>query len=190
MEIDDKSIVLALPAKTEKTVAASEIRVDLQKNSFTAVLSAPAGAEHPAVRKKISGRLYALEKIPVLKNQAKAGDIISAADIDYVDMRTNDVPVSVIANVDHLIGRTPRRAIAAMKPLNLADVEAVTLVKKGDPVTVALQSGSLGLTLQGRALQNGSAGDTVRIVNTISNRQFEAVVTGSQTVSLKLPSAL
>jgi flagella basal body P-ring formation protein FlgA len=190
LDLEDKNVSLTLPPKAERTVAASEVRIDLQKNAFTAVLSAPAGAENPTARKQITGRLYALQKVPVLKNPAQKGDLISMTDIDYVDMRASDVPSSVIADADHLVGRTPRRNLGAMKPLGAADIESPTLVKKGDLVTVALQSGTLGLTMQARAMQNGAIGDTVRVVNTASNRQLDGVVTGAQSVSLKLPSAM
>ncbi len=40
------------------------------------------------------------------------------------------------------------------------------------------------LTAQGRALEDGGAGDTVRVVNTQSNTVVQAVVTGANRVSV------
>jgi len=181
--------LMELPRGTEKTVQATNVRVDLQRNTFTATLSAPANAAVPAVRKTISGSLYTLTQVPVLGNAMRQGDVISAADIEYVDMRAADLSAGVIVKPESLIGQTPRRSIAAMRPIAASDIQPPMLVKKGDLVTVALQNGALGLTLQGRAMQNGSEGDIVRIVNTGSNRTIEGIVTGAQTVALRLPSS-
>ena len=67
------------------------------------------------------------------------------------------------------------------------DVAAPQVVKKGDTVTVTLKTNALNLTMQGRALQNGAEGDTVRIINTASNRTVDAIVTGPQTVTVTTP---
>jgi flagella basal body P-ring formation protein FlgA len=88
-----------------------------------------------------------------------------------------------------LLGRTPRRGIAAMKPVSAADVMVPPLVKKGELVTVALQDGSISLTLQGRAMQNGAEGDIIRVVNTGSNKIVDGIVTGTQAVRVRSSSS-
>jgi flagella basal body P-ring formation protein FlgA len=169
-------------------VKAENLRVDLQKGTFTARLIAPATGK-PLAHREISGRLSLLTDVPVLSGGLRAGDMISADDLSYVEMRNSDISSSTIVSAEKLIGQMPRRAIAAMRPVTAADIEAPALVKRGELVTVALQNGALNLTLQGKALQNGSEGDIVRIVNTASNRMLEGVVTGPQTVTIKSPDA-
>jgi flagella basal body P-ring formation protein FlgA len=189
IELADAALSMHLPPDAEKTVEAKDIKVDLQKEAFTATLSAPAGAETPLAKKEVSGRVFLLAEVPVLKNPLRAGDLIDAHDIEYVDMHAADVSASTVVDAEKLIGRTPRRGIAAMKPVSAADIETPVVVKKGDLVTVALKSGALDLTMQGRAMQNGAEGEVVRIVNTASNRPLEGIVTGPQTVAIRAPSA-
>lgn len=49
------------------------------------------------------------------------------------------------------------------------------LVRRGQPVTLSVRSGSLSITTQGRALADGRAGDLVRVV-TPSSRTVQGVV--------------
>ncbi len=56
-------------------------------------------------------------------------------------------------------------------------------------VTMTLETGQMQLTAQGRALDNGAAGDVVRIMNTSSNQVIEGVVQGLRTVSVGTPRA-
>lgn len=62
-----------------------------------------------------------------------------------------------------------------------APVAAPKLVRRGQPVTVAIRSGALTITAHGRALADGRAGDMVRVV-TSSSRTLEGVVEASGAV--------
>ena len=60
-------------------------------------------------------------------------------------------------------------------------VAAPKLVRRGQPVTLAVRSGALTITAQGRALTDGREGDMVRIV-TSASRTLEGVVEASGAV--------
>jgi flagella basal body P-ring formation protein FlgA len=189
MQLPGGDLSISLPDSAPNTVEAEDVKINLQKGVFTAQLKAPAGETENPVRKEVSGRISLLTQVPVLKNPMRPGDVIGADNLDYVEMRANEVASNVIVDADRLIGQTPRRGIAAMKPISAADVSAPALVKQGELVTVALSSGALSLTLQGRALQSGAEGDIVRIVNTASNKILDGVVTGAQTVTVRTASS-
>jgi flagella basal body P-ring formation protein FlgA len=61
------------------------------------------------------------------------------------------------------------------------------LVHKGDLVTIVLETPSLQLTAQGKALDDGARGALVRIENTKSSRIVDASVTAAGTVAVVLP---
>jgi len=61
------------------------------------------------------------------------------------------------------------------------------VVTKGSLVTMVLQQKSMTLTAQGKALEAGSDGQVIRVVNTMSNRTVEAVVIGPNQVSVSKP---
>lgn len=64
-----------------------------------------------------------------------------------------------------------------------ADAPKSKLVRRGQSVTLAIRSGTLTITAQGRALADGREGDPVRVV-TPSNRTVEGVVEATGTVRL------
>lgn len=160
-------------------VKAVSMKFDVQKGTFSALLSTDRE------KKEVNGRLHLLERVPVLKAAMRAGEIIDAHDIEYVEMRAAEIPASMILKAEQLVGQTPRRNVGAMKPVMAADIGAPVMVKKGEMVTVSLNSGALNLVMQAKALQAGAEGDVVRVLNTASNRTLEGVVTGPQAVSLK-----
>ena len=45
--------------------------------------------------------------------------------------------------------------------------------------------GPLKLTAEGKALQNGAEGDTIRVVNTASNKTLQALITNTNEVVIK-----
>lgn len=51
-------------------------------------------------------------------------------------------------------------------------------VRRGETVTLVYAAPGLSLSLNARALEDGAVGDSVRFLNTASNRTIDAVVTG------------
>ncbi len=188
MELSDRSIGFHVPAtegaEVNRAVTVDKLTYDAANSTFKAVVAAAAA---PDVRKEVSGRYYPTSQIPVLKSPLRPGDVISAADIDYIDMRSTDIASSMVTEAANLIGQTPRRGIAAMKPVTLSDVRMPVIVKKGDLVTMVLTNDVLSVTAQGRALDNGAAGEAIHVMNSASKQVIDAVVTGTATVSIKPP---
>jgi flagella basal body P-ring formation protein FlgA len=188
MELSDRAIGFSVPETPGKTpdrsVVVEKLTYDAATNAFNAVVAAAAA---PEAKKEVSGHYYLISRIPVLKTPLRPGDVISSGDIDYIDMRSTDITSSMVTETSNLVGQTPRRGVSAMKPLTAGDVRLPTIVKKGDLVTMVLKNNALSLTVQGRAMDNGSAGDAIHVMNSTSKQVLDAIVTGAQTVSVKPP---
>jgi len=184
MELTDRSIGFHVPETADKGVTIEKLNYDAANSTFRAVVAAAAA---PDARKEVSGHYYVINRIPVLKSPLIPGDVISANDVDYIDMRSSDITSSMVTEASDLVGQTPRRGINAMKPLTSSDIRLPVIVKKGDLVTMVLKNNSLSLTTQGRAMDSGAAGDAIRVMNSSSKLVVDAIITGSQTVSIKPP---
>lgn len=88
---------------------------------------------------------------------------------------------------EQVIGMEATRALPTGTVLRLGDVMKPQLVKRGEPVTAKIVSGTLVITAAGRALGGGAQGDPVRIVVTATNRTLDGVVDGSGTVRISTP---
>ena len=128
-------------------------------------------------------------EVPVLLHRVRPAEIITAADIGWIevanDRRTNDIVLAL----DELIGMSPRRAITPSEPVRLMDLQPPTLVARGTYVTMTLQSGPILMTARGRALDDGAAGATIRVLNIDTDRTVFATVSGPETVVIEVPTS-
>jgi flagella basal body P-ring formation protein FlgA len=132
--------------------------------------------------------MFPVISVPVLKTAMRPGDTISTNDIDYIDMRSANVASNTVVDAAKLAGMSPRKGIAPLKPIAMGDIAMPIEVKKGDLVVMELKSSSMVLTVQGKALDSGAAGETVRIQNPSSNHVVQATVTGPKAVSVTAPA--
>ncbi|MBI3441931.1 MAG: flagellar basal body P-ring formation protein FlgA [Proteobacteria bacterium] len=182
MELTDRSVSFRVPDATSKEVLVQNLMCNPAKGEFSATVAAAAAPDN---KQDVRGKLYPISQLPVLKDPLRPGDVISAHDIDYVDMRAADITSSMVVDVNRLIGQTPRHGISAMKPIMAGDVQMPLLIKKGDLVTMLLKNNIVSLTAQGRAIDSGVEGEAIRVMNTSSKQVVSAVVTGPQVVSVK-----
>lgn len=174
---------IILPQDQPQRAELIELDYNPQYDRFTAVLAAPS-AQKPLSRLTVTGTTERIVSVPVLKSDLKNGDVISSGDLAWIDTYAKNIQHDMVLNAEDMIGLTPRRMAMAGKPLRSRDLQAPQLVGRGDKVTIILQNEQMYLTTEGKALQNGAKGDTVRVVNTGSNRSIDALVSGSRTVTV------
>lgn len=61
--------------------------------------------------------------------------------------------------------------------LNEHDVALAIIIKRGDTVTITSASTGLSIQMQGKALMDGTQGQSIRVKNTTSGRTISATVT-------------
>jgi flagella basal body P-ring formation protein FlgA len=189
--LDNPNLELHLPVRMPAEVAVQHLQYDRQSSRFSATLVAPDGRPGAAVV-SVAGRVHELVEVPVLTRRIRAGDIIGKDDLTLQLLRTDAVGQNVVISPDHLIGKSARHALLNGRPLNGADVREPQLVGRGSIVTMTYRTENLVMTAHGKARENGTAGDVVRVQNLNSGKTVEAVVTGPDTVtvqSLTLTSA-
>ncbi|MEZ0260390.1 MAG: flagellar basal body P-ring formation chaperone FlgA [Alphaproteobacteria bacterium] len=176
-----------LPAGAEATVDINNLKYDVSRGEFTATVTAPAGAVEPLLKREISGRFSAMVSVPVLRNALARGQVVTAEDLDYIDMRVEDTTSTMLTDGSKLVGMSPRRGVAAMRPLMTSEMALPLSVKKGETVLMELKTPFMHLTAQGRALESGAEGDTIKVQNASSNQIVQAVVIGTKAVSVQSP---
>lgn len=118
--------------------------------------------------------------VPVLDHAIAKGDLLSAG-----DFTTKDVAETVargLPRAKDVIGMEAARALSAGAMVRSSDVVRPQLVRRGEPVTIALRDGGLSITAQGKALSGGAAGDFVRVVSLATNHTLDGVVEGTGAV--------
>ena len=169
-------------------VGVDDVTYDPRTRRFAAVVSIPAG--DPAGEKlRLTGRLHNVVKIPVPARIVNRGDIIGERDVKWIRIRADRVLPDTITTLDDLKGMAAKRGLRPDDLVRTADIERPILVERGSLVTVSLQYGPMALTAQGKALESGAMGDTVRIVNSRSKKVFEGEVSGPGRATVQVVSA-
>lgn len=137
---------------------------DLMADGFSGPLSLP-----------LSGHIVVRHNLPVLAHRLEAGTIMSATDVDWQSV-PDDHAAGAITSAEQLIGHELQHTTDAGVPVRERDVIPPRLVVRGTLVTMKIETSLMVLTVQGRALQDGKLGDTVRVSNTQSNRVIEGIV--------------
>lgn len=183
IEFFDRDFQIFIPADHPSTVSVKHIQYDKRAGNFSAVLTSPAVG--PLAREfRLNGRAYAAVAIPVLRERKDYGDIIRKQDIDWIQMRADRVGSNVATSSSDLVGNTPRRMVLAGRPVAKNGVRRPILIDKGDIVTMIYQTPQMTLTTKGRAMDEGSRNDTIRVMNTQSKLIIDATITGRNKVSI------
>jgi len=86
------------------------------------------------------------------------------------------------AGVDQVQVVHPGGARATLPPpsgvVNGRSFGADAAIHRGEPVMLVYEAPGMQLSMRTRALEDGAVGQSVRLLNTVSNRTIDAVVTG------------
>ena len=189
IQLDNPALRLLVAADAPADIAVDGLAVEPRSGRFSAVIAAPAGSVG-AERQRVTGRLVRVIDLPVLGRAVAPGDTIAAADIETMRVRAERLGSDAVLDRHALIGKTPRRPLRPHEPLRIGDVQVPLLVHKGDLVTIVLETPTMRLTAQGKALADGARGAMLQVANTKSNRLIDARVTGANVVAVDAPANL
>jgi flagella basal body P-ring formation protein FlgA len=187
--LSNRTLRLHVAASEEATLAIESISYDESTQRFAVYVWAPAN-DLLAGRARVTGRLHKMDEVPVLARRILAGEIIKKEDIKWINVRVDRIQSNALLNAEDLIGNTPRRGLRAGVPLRAQQIRRPLLVAKGDMVTIKLKRPGMELSAKGRAIEDGSKGDTIRVTNSQSKIIIETVVLGAHLVTVEAPSRL
>ena len=127
--------------------------------------------------------LAATAEVPVLAQSVPKGAILAADDF-VREARSTDRTRGAVALRD-AIGMEAARNLPAGLVVRDGDLIRAQLVRRGEPVSIRIHSGSLTITATGRALGGGAVGDRVRVVSLATNRTLDGVVESAGTVGVE-----
>ncbi|HEV7369203.1 flagellar basal body P-ring formation chaperone FlgA [Arenibaculum sp.] len=188
VELDNRLLEVHVEAGSDPRLHVETLSYDEMQGRFAATVV--AGLRDRELRIPVTGRATAVIEVPVLNRSVRAGETIGEGDVAWTELRRARGNEDVVRAAADLVGMAPRRTLPPNTPVRSRDLREPSLVNRGALVTIVLESRSMVLTAQGRVLQDGAAGDVVRVVNTMSNRTIEATVTGPDLVAVTRPGAV
>ena len=177
LEFNNGAQPVYVAAGANRILRVRTARYNRRTGRFWAELSA-SGEASDSRPIRLSGRVVSMIEVPVLNRPIRPGDRIAKADIEWAKVAARRMPQNLITDASALIGLSPRRPLRRGVPISAADVRAPIVIAKGTVVVMILRSRNMVLQAKIRALEDGAAGRTIRLINPRSNRVVEGVVEG------------
>ena len=136
-------------------------------------------------RLRFTGVAIEMLDAAVLTRNVDRGDVLKASDV-VVERRPKNEAGSDAAARARAIGMQMRKAVRAGQALRSADLGKPDLVQKDGNVTLIYDAAGIYLTSRGKAIDSGTEGDTVTVLNLQSKRTISGVVVGRDQVAIQI----
>jgi len=173
VELSNRNLLLHVASDKPATVDVANISVDARTERFNAVIAVPAG-DPQAQRFTVTGRIFSTVEVPVPARALRPSETIRAGDIEWRRVRAAEVRTNMITDADRIVGQQARRPLRAGAPVRVSDLRNPVTVSKGATVTMIYRTSAMILTATGRALEAGSEGDVIRLVNAQTQKTIDA----------------
>lgn len=113
----------------------------------------------------VTARTEARGSVVVAKQSLPRGAVLGANDLTVVERNSRDVPDDALTAPEQAIGMETRVPLAAEAPLPRTALVPPAVVKKGDLVTLIVETAAMKLTVLGEALEPGAIGSAIKVMN-------------------------
>lgn len=134
---------------------------------------------------RIPVRLFIEELAAVATHDISRGEIITTDDFKMEFRDASQFRGDIIHSQD-LHQRVARSGIREGEVIYASALEKDSLVVRGDRVKVKVVGTGITLTVVGQALESGDRGQTIKVVNTDSRKEFLGIVIDSKEVEVRL----
>jgi flagella basal body P-ring formation protein FlgA len=145
-----------------------------------------ANENNPAPTKlRFTGTAIETVEAAVLTRSVERNEVLKSSDV--ITERRPKAEVGGDAAVrNRAVGMQMRKQLRAGQALKAADLTKPDLVQRDDNVTLIYESTGLYLTIRGKALEGGTEGDQVNVLNLQSKRTVSGVIVGRGQIAISV----
>ncbi|MFZ4124836.1 MAG: flagellar basal body P-ring formation chaperone FlgA [Rickettsiales bacterium] len=140
--------------------------------------------------KPIAGRYDEMMRVPMLTRQMGMKDVITLDDLEMRLVPSRKLRKDTVLDVDHMIGKSARRMISADRMIRQSELTTAIAVEKDRSVEMIYRTPTMSIRTMGKALENGAAGELIRVMNQDTQRTISAKVIDSSRVEVAPMSAI
>jgi flagellar basal body P-ring formation protein FlgA len=174
---------LKLEASNSGAMQAASVRYEPRNGRFDITFEIESEVSSARARLRFTGVAIETADVAVLTRNVERGEVLKSADV-VNERRPKPEIVGDVAARGQAVGMQMRKPLRAGQVLKLADLGKPDLVQRDDGVTLIYETTGLYLTMRGKALDSGSEGDTVSVLNLQSKRAVSGVVIGRGQVAI------
>lgn len=126
------------------------------------------------------------ENVVCVSRNLKRGRVIQQEDL-YLERRNiSGMADDVVLDMNQVVGLMAKHNIKADDILKQWLLKKNPVVKRGDMVTILVQSRGMRITVPGKVLGDGFKGEAISVLNTMSNKKILARVIDTSTVQVDI----
>lgn len=175
-----------LHPKSKTDIIVKSLDYNKKSGQFKAV-TGPSDQQDTAHNHIMRGRAFKTVGLLVPAVVITKGTPITREDLKISKVANYKVKEGVAQSEEQVIGLASKRRLQPGQPIQLSDLEQPRLVRKNSLVQIIFDQNGLAIKAEGRALEHGSLGDAVRVLNTHSKRTIHATVIGHGLLSVSRP---
>src|SRR5258707_14606433 len=184
---------IRLEASNSGALLPASVRYEPRGNRFDVTLEIGSDNVATPARLRFTGTVIETVEAAVLARCIERNEVIKSFDV-VIERRPKSEVGADSAVRDRAVGMQARRQLRAGQAVRNADLAKPDLVARDQSVTLIYETPGLYLTIRGKALEGGTEGDVVNVLNLQSKRTVSGVVIGRGQVSVavatpRLPAA-
>ena len=156
----------------------ARVAFDPRTRRFEAMLDLPTGASRRPVL-RVTGTLVETAEAVIPLRAIALGEVIKSSDV-MIERR----PKTEVIAIEDVLGLAAKRALKPGHVIRAGDVMKQELVGRNETVTIYYEVPGMVLTIRGKAIDAGSMGDVVNVLNIQSKRTIQATVSGHGRVNV------
>jgi flagella basal body P-ring formation protein FlgA len=123
--------------------------------------------------------------VVVTSRRVDKGDKFTEDNVTLIRKPTSALLSGSIGQLENVLGRTAAMMIAAGSVLRLNELYDPPVIKHGQVVEAVVRRGNVEITVQVRAIEDGKAGDPIRVENTTSHKVLQGKVLDEKKVVIE-----
>ena len=176
---------LQLDSSNSGDMRPSIVRFDPRNGRFDVTFEIPNDANPTPTRLRFTGIAIETVEATIVMRSMERSEIIKASDV-MVERRPKSEVGNDLAARERAIGMQTRKQLRAGQPLKSADLGKPDRVTRDQSVTLVYETPGLYLTGRGKALESGTEGDVVNVLNLQSKRTVQGIVIGPGQISVSI----
>jgi flagellar basal body P-ring formation protein FlgA len=187
LTFDREVQTLQLDASNSGAMQPISAKYDARSGRFDVTFEIDNAAGAGPTKLRFTGTAIETVEAAVLARGVERSEVLKSSDV-IVERRPKAEVGNDVASRDRAVGMQARRQLRAGQALRIADLAKPDLVQRDQAVTLIYESAGLYLTIRGKALEAGTEGDVVNVLNLQSKRTVSGVVISRGQVSVAVPA--
>jgi len=169
---------LSVEPNASATPRLMQFNYDPRSQRFDASLDVTGSTTSRRKATRISGYLYETVEVPTLIRGFTRSEVVRDEDIQMERRPKVEMTPDTILKTTAIVGHAARRDLRAGQAIRVSELMKPELVGRGDTVTLSFESTGVRLVVRAKAMESGTEGDTIQVLNPQSKRTVQATVEG------------